>query len=135
MGAGTSKPISFEGANVIEIVSIVMGVLAFGGALVAIAFLAKRSGPVGVVALTENAFFSKIIDVVTAFLVCYLPIALLWLGPMLSVLLIKSYFMIPTAGCIVTFFLVGAIEKLLFNPIVASNATDLLYKMTLVKTK
>jgi len=115
MGAGTSKPISFEGANVIEIVSIVMGVLAFGGALVAIAFLAKRSGPVGVVALTENAFFSKIVDVITAFLVCYLPIALLWLGPMLSVLLIKSYFMIPTAGCIVTFFLLGALEKIIFT--------------------
>lgn len=107
---------SSSGLDGIGIASIVIGSLAFVGSLIAVAFIVKRSSPVsGLPGLTENSFLSKTSEVGVTLLVSYLPLALLWLGPMLSVLLLKSYFMIPTFGCIITFFLVGVSEKLIFD--------------------
>lgn len=115
MGAGTSKPISLAGVNWIETFSIIIGTLALIGSVLAIVFLARKSGPVGMAGLTENSFLSKAVEFGTTLLVSYLPLALLWLGPMLSVLLIKTYFMIPTLGAIITFLAIGAAEKLIFD--------------------
>lgn len=115
MGAGTSKPISFDGVNWVEIISIFVAVFSVLGSVVAIILLAKKSGPSGVLLLTENSGLSQIAAVATSLFVAYLPMALLWLGPMLSIFLVKLYFLIPTAGCIITFFTVGAFEQLLLT--------------------
>ena len=115
MGAGRSQPISFDGGKFLEGTSITVGALALAASLATVGFIVSKSGPNAVAGLTENSFLSKTSELGVALLVAYLPIALLWLGPLLSVLLLKSYFMIPTAGSIITFFLVGALDKIIFK--------------------
>lgn len=107
---------STSGTSGIEIASGVVGGLAASIGLYALYMINKRSPAGSVAGLTENSFLSKTAAVLTSFLVAYFPLALLWLGPILSILLVKPGFMFPSIISFVTSGILFLVDKLATSP-------------------
>lgn len=107
---------SSGGLGGIEIASIVIGGLAVLIGIYAIIKINGRSPASSAIGLTENSFLSKSAAVLTSFLVAYFPLALLWLGPILSILLVKSGFMFASIVSFVTSGILFLLDKLATQP-------------------
>jgi len=103
---------STSGSGGIEIASGVVGGLAAVIGIYALIKINSRSPVTSVAGLTENSFLSKAAAVLTSFLVAYFPLALLWLGPILSILLVKPGFMFPSIISFVTSGILFLMDKL-----------------------
>jgi len=118
-----------DGIEIATIVMVVIAIAIFGFSMYFIAI--KNS--TGKIALTELSFLSRSSGALTAVLVAYLPLALIWLGPILFMLLLDISFMFPTILSIPTFFLVSTFEKMAFSSFESSstsNYSDVLNKIT-----
>ena len=107
---------STSGTGGIEIASGVVGGLAVAIGIYALIKINGRSPSSSVAGLTENSFLSKTAAVLTSFLVAYFPLALLWLGPILSILLVKPGFMFPSIISFVTSGILFLVDKLATQP-------------------
>jgi len=131
-GSGSIPAGSLSPSSGIEVATIVMVVIAIGIFIVAMYTIAAKNAS-GKVTLTELSFLSRSSGVLTSIFVAYLPLALIWLGPILFVLLLDISFMFPTILSIPTFFLVGTFEKLVFSGLessATSNYSSVLNKIT-----
>ena len=118
-----------EGIGIVAIIMFAIAIIIF---IASLYFIVKKNAS-GRITLTELSFLSRSSGALTSILVAYLPLALMWLGPILYMFLLDVSFMYPTIICIITFFLVSTFERVAFPSFESStlsNYSGVLNKIT-----
>jgi hypothetical protein len=108
-GLGNKLPTVSVGADT--------GIIIFSGVTAGITLilfgvgLYLQSKKATVVGVTELSFISKVSGWLTSILVSYLPMALLWLGPILALLLLDVSFILPSFLAFIPFMIISTIDK------------------------
>ena len=108
-GLGNKLPTVSVGADT--------GIIIFSGVTAGVTLilfgvgLYLQSKKATVVGVTELSFISKVSGWLTSILVSYLPMALLWLGPILALLLLDVSFILPSFLAFIPFMIISTIDK------------------------
>ena len=114
-----------------SITTIVLLVIAIGIFAVSLGISARKTTGTRLGA-TELSGLSKLAGWFTSLLVAYLPIALIWLGPILGVFLQDVSFVFPSFLAVIPFFTISTLDRLLTgpNPFANYSTADVLNKIT-----